>query len=610
MNAPCRSPAHVRSLKFRGSCGYRTGPLRTISISAVMAGLLAALPAHAARSASVKVRGAAQIAASARAGVASLEVRGTLTDDAGHPLGQAHLRMKLVDGSGKARELPAAEKCPPTLGIELARGYSSIGDAYIMETDATGGFCVRVAGEFERGKVELTFEDVRDLHERAELVIPIDTTRRTLSLSFTPQPVHLDLGQLRHVLVVDTKLKPPWGLSGDSEHIQLELLLQESKQPAKRVATANLQAGTRGQFDVRAPDLGRPGHARLTAVFRGTESIQPAEHSIVISRTAQVELSLAEPPSSMAWAPGTTVPVAVGSVSGAVPSGSVEARVMGRTVGIAPVQAGAAMLEIRVEASRRQEVTATLHYLPDTPWWLPGAPLQTTVTTVTPSGWVRWTWIVLAGLVAGWTFWAWHRPRRKAPTTPPRPVHPGRAQLEVVRSAKAQPGWRGHVIDAHDGVPIARAVLRILSPAFRESAVLQTALTTVDGAFSLDPIPAPWPEGVRMQISSAEHATLEQPLPAEGELVVHLTTRRRALLDRLMRWVARRGRPYAELSDPTPGQVAATADRHEEPGVSRWARAIETAAYGPVPPDANTEHSLLQAEPGREPEQDPHQGPG
>ena len=518
--------------------------------------------------------------------------------------------MKLVDGSGRPRELPAPEKCPPTLGIELARGFSSISDAYILETDATGGFCVRVAGEFERGKVELSFEDVRDLHEPAQLAIPIDTTRRTLGLAFSPQPVHLNLGQPRHVLVVDTKLKPPWGLGGDSEAIQLELLLQEGKQPAKRLATTTLQAGTRGQFDLRASQLGQPGRARLTAVFRGTESIQPAEHSIVISRTAQAELSLAEPPRSPAWAPGTIVPVAVGSVSGAVPSGSVEARVMGRTVGIAPVHAGAAMVEIRVEASRRQEVTATLHYLPDSPWWVPGAPLQTTVTTVSPASWVRWTWILLAGLVAGWTFWAWHRPRRKTPRSSRRAPLPGKAQIEVVRPVKANSGWTGHVIDAHDGLPIEGAVLRILPPSFHESAVLQTALTGADGAFSLSPIPTPWPEGVKLQVASVEHATLEQPLPIEGEIAVHLTTRRRALLDRLMRWVAGRGKPYAELNDPTPGQVAATADLHSERGVSRWARGIEQAAYGPAPPDAKTEQSLLQGEPGREPEHEQQREPG
>ena len=279
--------------------------------------------------------------------------------------------------------------------------------------------------------------------------------------------------------------------------------------------------------------------------------------------------------------------------------GSVEARVMGRTVGIAPVREGAANVVVRVESSRRHEVAVTLHYLPDAPWWRPGPPLEARVTTVSPASWTRWTWIALAGLVAGWTVLAWRRPRGRATRELPKPpLPPGRPKLELVQRVAPNSGWTGRVLDAHDGQPIARAELQILGPSFRGSATQHSTTTAHDGTFSLPPVPLPWPEGIQLRVTGVFHATLEQPLPPEGEVLVHLTTRRRALLQRLSKWVERRGAPYSQPLDPTPGEVAAVGERQGEPAVAEWARGIEGAAYGPAPPSADLEESLVKREPG------------
>lgn len=272
---------------------------------------------------------------------------------------------------------------------------------------------------------------------------------------------------------------------------------------------------------------------------------------------------------------------------------------MGRTVGIAPVRDGAANVLVRVESSRRHEVAVTLHYLPDAPWWRPGPPLEARVTTVSPASWTRWAWIALAGLVAGWTVLAWRRPRGRAQQEPagaPRP--PGRAKLELVQRVAPNSGWTGRVLDAHDGQPIERAEVHILGPSFRGSGTQHSTATASDGSFSLPPIPAPWPEGVQLRVTGVFHATLEQPLPPEGDILVHLTTRRRALLDRLGKWVERRGAPYSQQVDPTPGEVAAVGERHGDGPVAEWARGIEGAAYGPAPPSAQVEESLIKREPG------------
>jgi hypothetical protein len=54
--------------------------------------------------------------------------------------------------------------------------------------------------------------------------------------------------------------------------------------------------------------------------------------------------------------------------------------------------------------------------------------------------------------------------------------------------------------------------------------------------------------------------------------------RRRALLERLVDWARRRGRPYDAKPEPTPGHVRRAAG--SEFSVARWADAVERAAYG------------------------------
>lgn len=582
----------------------RAGPRatrHTVRVGVLLSWLLATQVAWAVQSAPLRVRGAASITATARATATALELRGSLADDAGRPLGRAHLRVKLLDESGRSLSLRTPEKCPPTLGVELARGFSSIPDTYILATDAAGGFCLRVPGDLRSGQVELSFEDDEGLFEPARQTLEIDATRRTMTLAFAPQPTSLNLGQSKQTLFVDTKLKQPSVRRGDAERIHLDLLLATGDGTPKKIASTTVKAGSRAQFDVASTELGAPGRATLIASFAGSEAIQPAERSVVVSRTAQVQLTLAGGGTSTSWSSGTSIPVAVGYIGGAVPSGSVEARVLGRTVGIAPVRDGAAQLMVRVESSRRQEVAVTLHYLPDAPWWRPGPPLEAHVMTVSPASWVRWTWILLAGLVAGWTALAWRRPRRrvKADREPNAAAPPGRPTLEILQRVAPNSGWTGRVIDAHDGQPIGGATVQILGPTFRGSGTQHSTTTAQDGRFSLPPIPAPWPEGTLLRATGVFHASLEQTLPVEGEVLIHLTTRRRALLQRLGRWVERRGQPYVQTPEPTPAEVAETAEGQREANVAAWARGIENAAYGPVPPDDTVERSLTEREPGR-----------
>jgi len=98
------------------------------------------------------------------------------------------------------------------------------------------------------------------------------------------------------------------------------------------------------------------------------------------------------------------------------------------------------------------------------------------------------------------------------------------------------------------------------------------------------------------------HAELRQPVPPCGELDISLVLRKRKLIDRLVTWAKKRGRPFDAAPEPTPGHVrrAAGADF----GTARWADAVEKAAYGGDDVDARVEAEVDRLAP------DPKAPPG
>ena len=149
----------------------------------------------------------------------------------------------------------------------------------------------------------------------------------------------------------------------------------------------------------------------------------------------------------------------------------------------------------------------------------------------------------------------------------------------------------GSVVDAHEGHPIARARVAIFS------AHGQIAETTSDerGEFQLDPGAAP--QDWQLRVEGTWHAPLERPLPPPGRLSIALITRRRSLLTDLVGWAKRRGPPFARDREATPGEVRSAAQESAEPGLARWATAVESAAFGPSPVDADREAEVRAREP-------------
>src|SRR5690606_10572300 len=110
-------------------------------------------------------------------------------------------------------------------------------------------------------------------------------------------------------------------------------------------------------------------------------------------------------------------------------------------------------------------------------------------------------------------------------------------------SSRGARGWRGRVIDAHDGAPIAGAEIVVHRPTFEGDGVVARAVASADGTFVVEP-GATEVTDATLRVDGPLHAVLEQPLPAAGELRIALVTRRRALLERLVRWARARGSPW------------------------------------------------------------------
>jgi len=114
------------------------------------------------------------------------------------------------------------------------------------------------------------------------------------------------------------------------------------------------------------------------------------------------------------------------------------------------------------------------------------------------------------------------------------------------------------------------------------------------GAFTLE---GAYRSDARLVVSSADHATHEQALPPPSVLRVALVTRRRALLERLVRWARQRGAPFDGAPEPTPGHVRRAAARHDAGEVEAWAGRVEQAVYGPDRVDEAREREAREAEP-------------
>ncbi len=169
----------------------------------------------------IRVRGASALSARVIPRVSGLEVRGVLKDDSGRPIGQAHVRAQLRTEAGP-RRLPAPSACGTTTGREL----HAAGDEVVVDTDGAGALCFLLPEPGLSGRLVLSFEG-DPLYSRSQSEIDVDSSRRSLSLRFSPEPRVLSLDRAEQSIWVETRVEPPLDSADVVEPVQLELSIAE-----------------------------------------------------------------------------------------------------------------------------------------------------------------------------------------------------------------------------------------------------------------------------------------------------------------------------------------------------------------------------------------------
>jgi hypothetical protein len=520
---------------------------------------------------SLRVAGSASFASETRALADGFEVSATLGDEVGRPLARAEVRVQLASPAGALR------RC-----AEPARGEGA--NVLTLTTDGAGRACV-VASGLSEGSLEFSYDDPRGYFERATRSVALpDSASNAFEVGFDPPLSVLSLDQPLQRIGLLARARHGFPLPEAAELV-LSLVADASERELSRVALDGF--GETHTLSVVSASCGGPGPARLVARLRTRAAFEQAIASATVLRTATVTLQVG-PAAQAGVEAGESLLVRVTSVLGPVKSGVVEAHSAGRSIAAAKVEGGLATLAFPTAPARLLGESVSLHYFGGGSGWLPGQPLELTVKPPGRSYGRYALWIAAAVLAALAVVLGWRRPPRPLPSPvalPPR----SRASLEVLETFGAGGGYRGLIRDAHDGVPISPAALAFITPG-PQSRVLLQVRASADGSFAVDN--AAFPAGTVLEVTAPFHATLSAALPGPGLLELSLVARRRALLDRLVRWAERHGKPWSRLAgEPTPAQVVATASQESEQHVESWARALEHLAYGPNPPDAASEQA-------------------
>ncbi len=550
--------------------------------------LLLAAPAWA--DAPLRITGSVTIDASASLQQGSSEVQARLLDDAGHAVTGAELRIK-----------PTVSATTQTWTARDCRAHapdaSAIADgAYVAHSDASGALCVHFDGLPDHAEFDLGFGDPNGLYAPAERHVIADSATHGVEMAFAPAPSVFSLERETQILSLVTRPLPALNGGEAAERLGVSLAVKRDGGAAQKLAQSSVELGSSAEFRIPSRAFGAPGALELSADFPGSVSTRAARAVAHVTCTAQAVLSLAEPIAASHPESGLRVRVRVDSVAGSVPSGSIEARSGGASLGSARVTDGVADLYVQLDEALAKARPLELRYVADTPWWLPAQPLTVEIPILPPSPWRRIAWVAAVVALSAWLLIGWQRPRRLERSAPALQRPAVRAPIDVIEVGDATGGWHGRVLDAHDGTPIGGATVLLRLPAFDGKGVLRTAQSAGDGSFMIEGVSGTGP-GAALEVRAAWHTSFAAPMPPPGSLVLSLVSRRRTLLGRFAAWT-RGDAEWGQRHEPTPGEVARRAAR---PEVSTWARAVDEAAFGPDPLSEAKEQGVV----GREP---PHGG--
>jgi hypothetical protein len=542
----------------------------------------------------IRVRGTARFEAGATAEGDLVVVAGALLDDIGRGVAGGSVVVSAQSADGRdARTL--ARACPgePTLAPHAGQKAGELS----VRPGREGRFCLVLAKEGVSAVV-LRYTDDRGLIEGSTRRLDVETTRRNVALRFADAPALLELERETQRLGVVARSDGP--LLTPLPPLPLALYARLARPDAKDVLVAQGSTDVGRPLSLTFPSsaLDYPGPVDLTLRFAGTERLQPAETRLRLHATARVSLALSRTPAPGDPRDGIELDVAVATPNGAVESGAVEAVLGGRTVGIANVERGSARVMVRFP--RSGAVTRVeLRYLPREPWWRAGPPLSVDVPVAPRGPWGSIGWLVLLAALAFFLVQSWRRPRPAARVEEGARTGKGPlAAVVVVEQDQSLRAWRGTVHDAHGDGPIPGAAIELLEPG-PERRVVARVRADDEGTFELAP-PGD-PAGMLLAASAPFHSELVSPVPAFGVVRIGLVTRRRHILGRLTRWAHHKPTFGRGRAEPTPGEVERLARRARQEEVAEWARAVEAAAFGPVPVDEPAERDVVRREPADPP---------
>lgn len=551
-------------------CNWRRGPSRRLARIALCVGLFTG-SAAAGDPPTLRVSGKATIETEARLSSDGFELRATLRDEVGRPLAGAEVRLRAAsDADGPA----TLHRCGDPRGEAAGE--------LLLRSDQFGRTCVTVTG-LRAGSVELKFEDARGYLERTSRVVRLpDGVSAGFEIGFEPPVTVLSLDEPVQRLGLVTRALGG-GAAPEAGEIVLSMVADGSERELGRTALDGL--GEIQQLNVASTTFGRPGHARLVARLRARSGQQLAQASCAVVRAATVQLSV-DAALESGVEPGAVLRVQAASSLGPAPAGVIEVRSRGMSLAVARVADGVASVVLPVALTSRTGGMVSLQYAGDGAGWLPGPHLKLRLLAVKPGYAGHALWIAAAALTALAVVLGWRPVPRARPTSLAQAPR-ARASVEVLEVYETGGGYRGFVRDAHEGNGVSPASVAFVAPG-SPGVVLAQVVTRGDGSFSIEP--AAFPVGTQVEVTAPYHATLRAPLPAPGVVELSLISRRRALLERLVRWAERRGKPWTKaLGEPTPAHVAEVASTEAEPQVEIWARKLEQLAFGPTPPDAGTE---------------------
>lgn len=550
----------------------------------------------------IQVKGSARIEAIANRDARGFTIRGAISDDAGVPITTAAVSVQPMgaDGSRSTETLPKASLCDKRLhGFQVNRSPNK--SEYLVDTDERGEFCLRGDLPLQSPKLLLHVPGSK-FYDGAELQISFDSTEvqaaRAL-LRFEPNVDVLDLD--RESVPVTASLRVERGelpINAQTKREGLTIFLDDESD--RNIAKATTGGDGKARFDVKTASLAGPGPGELRLRFEGSADLARATAATSVVRRSEVRLALAQPIEKADPEDGAPIFLDVTSSRGAVSDGVVEALRGNESVGTGAVDNGKARVIVSFPSERTGTVPLTLRYVSSAPWWQPGPELRVELPIAGP-GFARQillTVVVLA--VMAWVLASWRRApkpaRAKSADSVPAPLS-GRAGVQVVAASSGPAEWRGTVTDAHEGTPIYGAKLSIVVPSFEGDGVVAHATTDEAGMFTLKPESSSIPNGARLLVESPAHSTHQQPLPPPSVLAVAIVTRRRVLLERLVKWARRHGQPFDGPPEPTPGHVRRVAARSNAPEIENWAQQIEQLAFGAGSIDESTEQQVRNGEP-------------